>query len=164
MQGLIVGVPIDAPLSPAWTALTCFRQSGATPQTGEKRGRGRPRKAPGTETPKPVSDGPKRGRGRPRKDATETKVATPSTATPSSAKKGRGRPRKEPGMEMSLICFRINILTLKFVSRLCYTCDSCDSSEQEEGWPRPRKTPQGCCAKWRSRSQVGDTGSRVEVP
>ncbi|CAG8368918.1 unnamed protein product [Penicillium salamii] len=68
--------------------------SATTPQTGEKRGRGRPRKNPEDLAPKPVYDGPKRGRGRPRKTVSETEV---EAATPSSAKKGRGRPRKDSG-------------------------------------------------------------------
>lgn len=42
-----------------------------TPATGEKRGRGRPRKYPVGSTPvRP--EGPKRGRGRPRKDPSGT--------------------------------------------------------------------------------------------
>ncbi|CAI7601235.1 unnamed protein product [Penicillium bialowiezense] len=71
---------------------------GSTPQTGEKRGRGRPRKNPEAVTPKPANDGPKRGRGRPRKTAPEAK---PEAATPSSSKKGRGRPRKDSGDAVS---------------------------------------------------------------
>lgn len=70
-------------------------QSAATPQTGEKRGRGRPRKNPETATPKPAYDGPKRGRGRPRKLTSETQ---PEALTPGGSKKGRGRPRKDSGM------------------------------------------------------------------
>ncbi|KAJ5774074.1 hypothetical protein N7457_008970 [Penicillium paradoxum] len=65
----------------------------ATPQTSEKRGRGRPRKYPEGSTPKPASDGPKRGRGRPRKIVSELEV---ESATPSGPKRGRGRPRKDP--------------------------------------------------------------------
>ncbi|CAG7924170.1 unnamed protein product [Penicillium olsonii] len=67
---------------------------GATPQTTEKRGRGRPRKNPEDLTPKPAYDGPKRGRGRPRKIVSETDA---EAVTPSGPKKGRGRPRKESG-------------------------------------------------------------------
>ncbi|KAJ5208736.1 hypothetical protein N7449_003115 [Penicillium cf. viridicatum] len=66
----------------------------ATPQTGEKRGRGRPRKYPETSTPKPASDAPKRGRGRPRKIVSEPE---PAVVTPSGPKRGRGRPRKDSG-------------------------------------------------------------------
>ncbi|KAL2870237.1 PUA-like domain-containing protein [Aspergillus lucknowensis] len=63
-----------------------------TPATGEKRGRGRPRKYPEGSTPvRP--EGPKRGRGRPPKDPS-TK-ASPKPKTPSSTR-GRGRPRKYP--------------------------------------------------------------------
>ncbi|KAJ5096000.1 High mobility group HMG-I/HMG-Y [Penicillium alfredii] len=69
-------------------------QVAATPQTGEKRKRGRPRKYPDGSTPKPASDGPKRGRGRPRKVVSETQTGTTPSPGP---KKGRGRPRKEPG-------------------------------------------------------------------
>ncbi|KAJ5090604.1 High mobility group HMG-I/HMG-Y [Penicillium argentinense] len=73
-----------------------------TPQTGEKRGRGRPRKNPEAATPKAVNDGAKRGRGRPKKVLTEAEAAAAAAkAATSSAgpKKGRGRPRKEPGTE-----------------------------------------------------------------
>ena len=68
--------------------------------SGEKRGRGRPRKNPeDTTSAKPKTAAtPGRGRGRPRKDpasATPTKPATPG--------RGRGRPRKDPS-EKSLSC------------------------------------------------------------
>lgn len=58
------------------------------PVTGEKRGRGRPRKTP-VEPVAPVAEAPKRGRGRPRK--TPVEPVTPIAETP---KRGRGRPRK----------------------------------------------------------------------
>ncbi|KAI9371970.1 PUA-like domain-containing protein [Aspergillus egyptiacus] len=65
--------------------------SPATPATGEKKGRGRPRKYP--EGSKPVRpDGPKRGRGRPRKDPAD-RVTPKKPTTPG---RGRGRPRKNP--------------------------------------------------------------------
>ncbi|KAJ5834839.1 hypothetical protein N7447_000865 [Penicillium robsamsonii] len=66
----------------------------ATPQTGEKRGRGRPRKYPESSTPKPASDAPKRGRGRPRKIVSETET---EVIAPAGPKRGRGRPRKDSG-------------------------------------------------------------------
>ncbi|KAJ5384742.1 High mobility group HMG-I/HMG-Y [Penicillium concentricum] len=66
----------------------------ATPQTGEKRGRGRPRKYPESSTPKPASDAPKRGRGRPRKIVSEPE---PEVVAPAGPKRGRGRPRKDSG-------------------------------------------------------------------
>lgn len=73
-------------------------QLAATPQTGEKRKRGRPRKNPEASTPKPA-DGPKRGRGRPRKVVSKADHAAAAAAAAASpaAKRGRGRPRKEPG-------------------------------------------------------------------
>ncbi|KAJ5389640.1 Thymocyte nuclear protein 1 [Penicillium cataractarum] len=68
-----------------------------TPQTGEKRKRGRPRKTPEESIPK-TSDEPKRGRGRPRKVLSEADLAAAAAAAASPAsKRGRGRPRKEPG-------------------------------------------------------------------
>ncbi|KAJ6084148.1 High mobility group HMG-I/HMG-Y [Penicillium sp. IBT 16267x] len=77
--------------------------SEATPQTGEKRKRGRPRKYPEGTFPKPSTDGPKRGRGRPRKILTEEESAAAAAQKEASAadgpKRGRGRPRKEPGTE-----------------------------------------------------------------
>lgn len=78
--------------------MTRVEQNDATPQTSEKRGRGRPRKHPEISTPKLAYDGPKRGRGRPRKIVSET---SPEVATPSGPKRGRGRPRKDSGMEIS---------------------------------------------------------------
>lgn len=78
--------------------LTRVEQNDATPQTSEKRGRGRPRKNPESSTPKLAYDGPKRGRGRPRKIVSET---SPEAVTPSGPKRGRGRPRKDSGMEIS---------------------------------------------------------------
>ncbi|KAI2713460.1 hypothetical protein CBS147332_5200 [Penicillium roqueforti] len=65
-----------------------------TPETGEKRGRGRPRKNPESSAPKPVSDAPKRGRGRPRKIVSEPE---PEVVAPTGPKRGRGRPRKDSG-------------------------------------------------------------------
>jgi hypothetical protein len=77
----------------------------ATPQTGEKRKRGRPRKYPEGTFPKPSTDGPKRGRGRPRKILTEEETAAAAAQKEALAaegpKRGRGRPRKEPGMFLS---------------------------------------------------------------
>ncbi|KAJ5225287.1 Thymocyte nuclear protein 1 [Penicillium chermesinum] len=74
----------------------------ATPKTGDKRKRGRPRKDPADVTPK--SDGPKRARGRPRKVVSEADAAEAAkkAAASSGEKKGRGRPRKEPGTTLSL--------------------------------------------------------------
>lgn len=71
-----------------------------TPKSGEKRGRGRPRKNPEDMTPKQTSDGPKRGRGRPRKVLTEAEAKAAEAAAAEAAarpKKGRGRPPKAPG-------------------------------------------------------------------
>ncbi|KAI2792361.1 Thymocyte nuclear protein 1 [Penicillium oxalicum] len=66
-----------------------------SPQTGEKRKRGRPRKTP--EEPSKSSDEPKRGRGRPRKVLSEAEIAAAAAAAASPGiKRGRGRPRKEP--------------------------------------------------------------------
>lgn len=154
MQGLIVGVPVDAPLYPTCIELTCFgQQLEATPQTDEKRGRGRPRKNPESATPKPAaSDGPKRGRGRPRKTATVTES---DVVTPASAKRGRGRPRKEPGMEVLVIYLSgARVLTIGFVCRnsLCYTRNPSDQEKR-----RPRKTSQEPSAEWTSRIRVEDT-------
>ncbi|KAF7715784.1 AT-hook transcription factor [Penicillium ucsense] len=71
-------------------------KSGTSPQTGEKRKRGRPRKTPDEVTKS--SDEPKRGRGRPRKVLSETEIAAAAAAAASPGiKRGRGRPRKEPG-------------------------------------------------------------------
>ncbi|KAJ5145143.1 Thymocyte nuclear protein 1 [Penicillium atrosanguineum] len=64
----------------------------ATPKTGEKRKRGRPRKTPEAPTDQPQT--PKRGRGRPRKIVLENETATMAVASP--AKRGRGRPPKVP--------------------------------------------------------------------
>lgn len=75
--------------------INCTEQL-ATPKTGEKRKRGRPRKNPEAPTPKPA-DGPKRGRGRPRKVVSEADLAAAAAAS-EGPKRGRGRPRKEPGM------------------------------------------------------------------
>ncbi|KAL4796786.1 DUF55-domain-containing protein [Aspergillus venezuelensis] len=74
---------------------TTTTSTPATPATGEKRGRGRPRKYPEGSTPV-RSEGPKRGRGRPRKDpaAAGTPKATSKSNTPG---RGRGRPKKYPG-------------------------------------------------------------------
>ncbi|KAJ5579841.1 Thymocyte nuclear protein 1 [Penicillium hispanicum] len=91
-----------SPSSPSKTSVADEGTSeiAATPQTGEKRKRGRPRKNPQDSTPKPA-DGPKRGRGRPRKVVSEADLAAAAaTAAASPAtKRGRGRPRKEPGTE-----------------------------------------------------------------
>ncbi|KAJ5294177.1 hypothetical protein PENANT_c028G06149 [Penicillium antarcticum] len=85
MRNSVIATPASAPAA----------QVEVTPQTGEKRGRGRPRKYPEGETPKPpASDGPKRGRGRPRKVAAESEPET-EAVTPSIPKRGRGRPRKD---------------------------------------------------------------------
>ncbi|PLB38669.1 EVE domain-containing protein [Aspergillus candidus] len=64
----------------------------ATPVSGEKRKRGRPRKYPEGQGPQPTP-GPKRGRGRPRKDPNAPD--TPSKPnTPRDGKRPVGRPRK----------------------------------------------------------------------
>ncbi|KAL4743998.1 PUA-like domain-containing protein [Aspergillus similis] len=81
------------------TSTTPTPATPATPATGEKRGRGRPRKYPVGSTPvRP--EGPKRGRGRPRKETTGTATpkakATPKSNTPGGISRGRGRPRKYP--------------------------------------------------------------------
>ncbi|KAJ5376783.1 hypothetical protein N7509_013669 [Penicillium cosmopolitanum] len=78
--------------------------SASSPQTGEKRKRGRPRKSTDDVTPnaKKVapSDGSKRGRGRPKKILTPAQTAAAEKAAANAGpKKGRGRPRKEPGTE-----------------------------------------------------------------
>lgn len=76
--------------------LTC--QATET-SSGEKRGKGRPRKDPENAMPakpKPATTTPGRGRGRPRNDpasATPTKPATPG--------RGRGRPPKDPSEKSS---------------------------------------------------------------
>ncbi|KAJ5748796.1 uncharacterized protein N7511_010492 [Penicillium nucicola] len=86
MRNSVAATPASAPAAPP---------VDVTPQTGEKRGRGRPRKYPEGETPKPpASDGPKRGRGRPRKIAVQSEPET-EPATPLVPKRGRGRPRKD---------------------------------------------------------------------
>jgi AT hook motif. len=108
MQGLIVASR-GFSTSIVDTGLTSLEQVDATPQTGAKRGRGRPRKYPETSTPKPASDAPKRGRGRPRKIVSESE---PAVVTPSGPKRGRGRPRKDLGMGNILTCCGWYILTL----------------------------------------------------
>lgn len=77
--------------------------SAGSPQTGDKRKRGRPRKNPEDLTPKkPETDGPKRGRGRPKKILTAAQVAAAEAAAATAGpKKGRGRPRKEPGSKIT---------------------------------------------------------------
>ncbi|KAJ5675520.1 hypothetical protein N7462_008417 [Penicillium macrosclerotiorum] len=83
--------------SPAPKPSESATQITDTPQTGEKRKRGRPRKFPEGQTPKPT-DGPKRGRGRPRKVVSESDLAAAAAAAEAAGpKRGRGRPRKEPG-------------------------------------------------------------------
>ncbi|KAJ5175176.1 Thymocyte nuclear protein 1 [Penicillium canariense] len=78
-------------------SLIVLGQIAETPQTGEKKKRGRPRKFPEGSTPK-SSDGPKRGRGRPRKVLSEADLAAAAAAAASPGpKRGRGRPRKELG-------------------------------------------------------------------
>ncbi|KAL4922520.1 PUA-like domain-containing protein [Aspergillus aurantiobrunneus] len=87
----------DEASTPSKRAATDMTATPATPATGEKKGRGRPRKYPEGSIPvRP--EGPKRGRGRPRKDpsATGTPKATPKSKTPGSTSRGRGRPRKYP--------------------------------------------------------------------
>lgn len=108
MQGLIVASR-GFSTSIVDTGLTSLEQVDATPETGEKRGRGRPRKYPATSTPKPASDAPKRGRGRPRKIVSEP---APAVVTPSGPKRGRGRPRKDSGMQNILTCCGWYMLTL----------------------------------------------------
>ncbi|KAL4746481.1 hypothetical protein BDW72DRAFT_207316 [Aspergillus terricola var. indicus] len=89
----------DTPSKRVATDATSTTSTPATPVTGEKRGRGRPRKYPvGTTPVRP--EGPKRGRGRPRKEttgaATPKAKATPKSNTPGGIPRGRGRPRKNP--------------------------------------------------------------------
>lgn len=112
MQGLIVASR-GFSTSIVDTGLTSLGQVDATPQIGEKRGRGRPRKYPATSTPKPASETPKRGRGRPRKIVSEP---APAVVTSPGPKRGRGRPRKNSGMENVLTCCGWYMLTLV----LCY--------------------------------------------
>ncbi|KAJ5163404.1 High mobility group HMG-I/HMG-Y [Penicillium coprophilum] len=81
---------VDAPPASAESASVVE----ATPQTIEKRGRGRPRKYPESSTPKPDPDAPKRGRGRPRKIVSEQES---EAVVPAGPKRGRGRPRKDSG-------------------------------------------------------------------
>ncbi|KAL4899754.1 PUA-like domain-containing protein [Aspergillus multicolor] len=76
----------------------------ATPATGEKKGRGRPRKYPvGSTSVRPEE--PKRGRGRPPKATTGTATpkakATSKSTTPGSSSRGRGRPKKNAGSSES---------------------------------------------------------------
>lgn len=83
----------DEAATPSKKVATDTTTMPETPATGEKRGRGRPRKYPVGSTPvRP--EGPKRGRGRPRKDPSTTPKTTPKSTTPG---KGRGRPKKTPG-------------------------------------------------------------------
>ena len=112
MQGLIVASRGFSTQTVS-TPLTDMEQVDAVPQTGEKRGRGRPRKYPLSSTPKPASDAPKRGRGRPRKIVSEP---VPEAVTPSGPKRGRGRPRKDSSMSHILICCGWYMLILA----LCY--------------------------------------------
>ncbi|KAL4804273.1 PUA-like domain-containing protein [Aspergillus unguis] len=88
----------DEAASPSKKANTTTTSNPATPATGEKRGRGRPRKYPEGSTPvRP--EGPKRGRGRPRKDPADR--VTPKKSTPGSSSRGRGRPKKYPSLDDS---------------------------------------------------------------
>lgn len=99
MQGLDRHDPTRASIHPRSTDVSnsiVLKQIADSPQTGEKRKRGRPRKTPEESTPK-ASDEPKRGRGRPRKVLSEADLAAAAAAS-SAVKRGRGRPRKEPGM------------------------------------------------------------------
>jgi len=74
----------------------------ALPITGEKKGRGRPRKYPvGTnyyaiKRAESADQGEKRGRGRPRKYPIVAKPGLKGVEAVSGEKKGRGRPRKYP--------------------------------------------------------------------
>ncbi|CEL10765.1 Putative AT DNA binding protein [Aspergillus calidoustus] len=77
--------------TPSKRVATGAASTPATPATGEKRGRGRPRKYPEGSKPAPP-EGPKRGRGRPPKDPAAK--GTPKPKTPASSSRGRGRPRK----------------------------------------------------------------------
>ncbi|KAL3485604.1 PUA-like domain-containing protein [Aspergillus germanicus] len=77
--------------TPSKRVATGTASTPATPATGEKRGRGRPRKYPEGSKPAPP-EGPKRGRGRPPKNPAAK--ATPKPKTPASSSRGRGRPRK----------------------------------------------------------------------
>ncbi|KAL2814319.1 PUA-like domain-containing protein [Aspergillus granulosus] len=80
--------------TPSKKIATGADSSLATPTTGEKRGRGRPRKYPEGSTPAP-REGPKRGRGRPPKNPAAQ--ASPKPKTPTGSSRGRGRPRKTTG-------------------------------------------------------------------
>ncbi|KAJ0421639.1 PUA-like domain-containing protein [Aspergillus carlsbadensis] len=77
--------------TPSKRVVTGTASTPETPATGEKRGRGRPRKYPVGSRPAPP-EGPKRGRGRPPKDPAAK--ATPKPKTLASSSRGRGRPRK----------------------------------------------------------------------
>jgi hypothetical protein len=96
-------------------------------KTGEKRGRGRPRKYPvsgsgSVQTVSPVLvTGEKRGRGRPRKYSAGAAPATTS-AVKSGEKRGRGRPRKYPE------------------GTAPYAVKSSGISGEKRGRGRPRKT------------------------
>ncbi|KAL2835755.1 PUA-like domain-containing protein [Aspergillus pseudoustus] len=81
----------DEAATPSKRVATEAASTPATPATGEKRGRGRPRKYPEGSRPAP-REGPKRGRGRPPKDPAAK--ATPKPKTPTSSSRGRGRPKK----------------------------------------------------------------------
>lgn len=97
-KGLIDSTPSSVyPRSTSVANLIVHEQTAGSPQIGEKRKRGRPRKSIEESIPEP-SDEPKRGRGRPRKVLSEADLAAAAAATASpAAKRGRGRPRKEPG-------------------------------------------------------------------
>ncbi|KAL3466005.1 PUA-like domain-containing protein [Aspergillus heterothallicus] len=84
----------DEAATPSKRIATGTASAPETPATGEKRGRGRPRKYPEGSTPAP-REGPKRGRGRPPKDPAAK--ATPKPKTPTGSSRGRGRPKKNPG-------------------------------------------------------------------
>ncbi|KAJ5980400.1 hypothetical protein N7481_007698 [Penicillium waksmanii] len=77
--------------------------NASSPQTGEKRKRGRPRKSPDEVKPTAKatpSGGATRGRGRPKKILTAAQTAAAAKAAANAGpKRGRGRPRKEPSTE-----------------------------------------------------------------
>ncbi|KAF3386860.1 Thymocyte nuclear protein 1 [Penicillium rolfsii] len=131
-----------------------------SPQTGEKRKRGRPRKSIEEPIPKP-SDEPKRGRGRPRKVLSEADLAKAAAAaaspamkrgrgrprkepaTPSTTlkKNGRGRPRKEPGVSSSGTRSKLVANRKSFFPCSGTAAPSSTAPKKEDGRGRPRKVP-----------------------
>ncbi|KAJ5891618.1 Thymocyte nuclear protein 1 [Penicillium subrubescens] len=115
--------------------------TAGSPQIGEKRKRGRPRKSIEESIPEP-SDEPKRGRGRPRKVLSEADLAAAAAATASpAAKRGRGRPRKEPG-----------------------TATATPSTTPKNGRGRPRKEPGTAAATSTTAPEKKSRGRPRKVP